>query len=103
MICPEEISCNKVKDKQDLKDNTSISNIYVMRSTLISSFSSFSILLRVSIVLFLCTSMSDGATFLMTSEQHHWFSGKISACQAGASVSIGNRIRSDTDDHDSPE
>ena len=78
-----------------------------MRSTLISSFSSFSILFRVSIVLFLCTSMSDGATsreiFLMTSEQHHWFSGKISACQAGASGSIGNRTRSDTDDHDSPD
>ena len=51
--------------------------------------------------------MSDGATsreiFLVTSEQHHWFSGKISACQAGASGSIENRIRKYTDNDDSPE
>ena len=51
--------------------------------------------------------MPDGATsreiFLMTSEQHHWFSGKISACQAGASGSIGKRVSSIPDDHDSPE
>ena len=55
-------------------------------------------------VLLLCTSISYGATsrsiFLVTSEQHHWFSGKISACQAGASGSIGDRTR--YGNHDSP-
>ena len=58
---------------------------------------SHSLLFCVIFVLLWCTSMSYGATsrsiFSVTSEQHHWFSGKISACQAGASGSIGDRIR----------